>query len=205
MLRLEHLEQGALVGWMSDVQGSPNRGPHLPGAQAPTKSAWHEGHVQRADRPQTEGAVWGACAPSCRLGGQASPHSLLWLVGKWVFSIKWYARREPTNGELGSRGGLSKQIDVWKNRARGYSALTRVWPLLTLLPFSHWKWGVREDWRGQSTNTGPAPNPHHALSNQWHPKTEWGWGYAAEWGPSPLYWPNSIFMWLPSNDCQPGK
>ena len=35
MLRLELLEQGALVGRMSDVQGSPNRGPHLPGAQVP--------------------------------------------------------------------------------------------------------------------------------------------------------------------------
>ena len=57
MLRLELLEQGALVDRMSDVQGSPNRGPHLPGAQVPTKSAWHEGHIHRADRPWTEGAI----------------------------------------------------------------------------------------------------------------------------------------------------
>lgn len=46
---------------------------------------------------------------------------------------------------------------------------------------------------GQSTNTGPAPNPHHPLSNLWHPKTEQGWGYAAEWGPSLLYWPKLNF------------
>lgn len=173
-LRLDLIEQGALVGRMSDVQGPANRGPHLPGAQTPIRCAWHAGHAQRADRPQTEGAIWGARAPSQRLGGQASPHSLLWLLGKRVFSIKCYPRSEPTNGELGSQGGLSKQTDVWKTRARGQGshqgpASVDLASLLTLGGGV-----VREDWRGQSTNTGPAPNPHHPLSNLWHPKTERG-------------------------------
>ena len=79
---------------------------------------------------------------------------------------------------------MSKQIDVWKNRARGYSALTRVWPLLTLLPFSHWKWGVREDWRGQSTNTGPAPNPHHPLPIGGTPKLSGDEGTQQNGGPA---------------------
>ena len=187
-LRLDLIEQGALVGRMSDVQGPANRGPHLSGAQTPIRSAWH---AQRADRPQTEGAIWGARAPLQRPGGRASPHSLLWLVGKWVFSIKCYPRRESTNGELGSQGRLSKQTDVWKTRALGQGshqgpASVDLTSLLTL--------GAGGEGRLEgAVNTGPAPNPHHPLSNLWHPKTEQGWGYAAEWGPSPLYWPKLNF------------
>ena len=189
-LRLDLIEQGVLVGRMSDVQGPENRGPHLSGAQTPIRSAWH---AQRADRPQTEGAIWGARAPLQRLGGRASPHSLLWLVGKWVFSIKCYPRRESTNGELGSQGGLSKQTENQKSRAQGqgsHQGPASV-DLTSLLTLGAGGWGKTGG--GQSTNTGPAPNPHHPLSNLWHPKTEQGWGYAAEWGPSLLYWPKLNF------------
>jgi len=60
-----------------------------------------------------------------------------------------------------------------ENQSTGPLSSHRVWPLLTSLPFSHRKRGegILE---GQSTNPGPAPNPHHPLSNRWHPKTERG-------------------------------
>lgn len=69
MPRLELLEQGVLVGRISDIQESANRGPHFPAAQASTKSARHVGRVHREDRPGRGGDIWGASAPSQRQGG----------------------------------------------------------------------------------------------------------------------------------------
>ena len=78
MPRLELSEQGALVGRVSDIQESANRGPHFPAAQAPTKSARHVGRVQRGDGPGRGGDIWGASAPSQRQGvPRQSPLSAL--------------------------------------------------------------------------------------------------------------------------------
>lgn len=174
---------------MSDVQKDHQTGdPIFLVHKHPLESAWHEGHVQREDRQKE---LSGEHVPHPRrLGGQASPHSLLWLVGKWVFAIKWYARREPTNGELGSRGGLSKQIDIWRNKAREpllSQGSGLCWPCFP----SHTGSGGEERWRAVNKHR-PSPKPSPPTFQSVAPQN-WEWGWEMPWLGMGFYWPKLNF------------